>query len=642
MKNLKYLIFLLPALVLFSCSKYLDVVPDDVATLNSSFANANETEAYLFGCYHYLQAMGDVLGNPGFTTSGEIIYPDDLPSGTALQGSAQGFTLMQGTQNVQNPIYNYWDGYNYGQRLWEAIRKCNTFLDNVNTPPDVTTDERKRWIAEAKFLKAYYHYWLIRMYGAIPIADVALPVDATEDEVRQKQQTVDSCFNYVVGLLNQAIPDLPPIIQNTTTEDGRITQVIALAVKAEVLATQASPLYNGNPDYANIKGTDGENLYSATADNTKWQRAADACKAAIDAATANGYSLYQFVQKGQLTHLSDSTKEILTLQGAFNDSWNTEQLWTINNTFGYQMYVCPRVNDNAITVYDFFSNMGVPMAESELFYSSNGVPINEDKTFDYAGRYNVVQGDDANKYYVKKGYNTNKGNLNREPRYYADVAFDGAVWFGFGNTDDNNPNYINAVNGDAAPLDPLSYNPTGYWAKKLTPYQTTASGGSNSTFQPQNYYWPFMRLTGLWLLYAECLNEAGGPSATVYQYIDMVRARAGLQGVQQSWTQYSKNPGKPDTKDGLRQIIHQERRIELAFEGQAGWDLRRWKELQSVLTNPFQGWNTRTAAKTAASYYNIQNYYQPQFGIADYLFPIQKYDLLTNPNLVQTPYWQGY
>lgn len=642
----RYSLFLLIP-ICNSCSKYLDVVPDDVATLNSSFANANETEAYLFGCYNYLQQMGNPLGNAGFTASGEIIFPTDLPSNTSLNGAdLSGFNLMRGLQNVTNPLYNYWDGYNIrsgaGTRLWEAIRKCNTFLDNVNTPPDLGIDDKKRWIAEAKFLKAYYHYWLIRMYGPIPIEDKAMPVDAPEDSVREFQYPVDSCFNYVVNLLDQAIPDLPPTIQNTLTEAGRISQVIALAVKAEVLATEASPLFNGNPDYASFKGKHGENMFSTSIDPAKWQRAADACKAAIDAAQAQGAQLYQFVQQGGVTHMTDSTKELLTLQGAFVDSWNPEQIWTINTAFPYQIWAAPRVNDAAITVYDFFSNFGVPMAESELFYSNNGVPINEDKTFDYTNRYKVVQGDDANRFYVKKGYNTNKGNLNREPRYYADVAFDGGIWFGFGNTDDNNPNYINAVNGAAAPLDPISYNPTGYWAKKLTPYQTTASGGASSTFQSQNYYWPFMRLTGLWLLYAECLNEVSGPSAEVYKYIDLVRARAGLQGVEQSWSQYSRNPDKPNTKDGLRQIIHQERRIELAFEGQAGWDLRRWKELQSVLTNPFQGWNTRSKEKTASAYYNIQNYYQPQFGIADYLFPIQKYDLLINPNLVQTPYWQGY
>jgi len=440
----------------------------------------------------------------------------------------------------------------------------------------------------------------------------------------------------VVRLLDEAIPNLPPTIMNTITEDGRITQVIALAVKAEVLATQASPLFNGNPDYVSIKDVSGKPLYPASPDASKWQKAADACKAAIDAAQASGAALYQFVAQSGITHMSDSTKKLMNIQGAVTDSWNIEQIWTLNPGFGYQIQACPRVTSDATTVYDFFSNFSVPMGETELFYTNHGVPISEDISWDYPNRYKVVQGDDANGYYVKKGYSTNKGNLNREERYYADVAFDGSIWFGFGNTDDNNPNYINAVNGPASPTDPISYNSTGYWPKKLVPYLTASS---NSNFVQKGFSWPFMRLTALWLLYAECLNEANGPTADAYKWIDMVRARADLPGVQQAWSAYSRNPSKPATKEGLRDIIHQERRIELAFEGQAGWDLRRWKELQNLFATPFVGWSVQTQAKTTSAYYNLHTVYQPQFGLKDYLFPIQKYDLLVNSNLVQTPYW---
>jgi hypothetical protein len=189
------------------------------------------------------------------------------------------------------------------------------------------------------------------------------------------------------------------------------------------------------------------------------------------------------------------------------------------------------------------------------------------------------------------------------------------------------------VNGYASPPDKLRYNVTGYWAKKLVPYQTTFG----QTSVGQQYSWPFMRLTGLWLLYAECSNEVNGPSADAYSYVDQVRARAGLPGVVASWAQYSNNPGKPGSKDGLRQIIHQERRIELAFEGQAGWDLRRWKEIQNVLTPPVQGWNVFN--RTVKGYYQLVNVFQPVFSLKDYLYPIQDYDALVNPSLVQTPYW---
>jgi len=629
-----------PSLLLASCKKYLDVTPDNVATLESSFSNATEAKAYLFGCYSYLQKMADVRANAGFTTSGEIIFPYPLQDQSVLGGAGgdAAFQILRGTQNSANPILNYWDGYNQGVsggiNLWQAIRKCNTFLENIDRPRDIQPFEKTREIAEAKFLKAYYHYWLIRMYGPIPIADVALPVNATPDQVRIKQQSVDSCFRYVINLLDTAIAGLPTTIQNPAVEAGRATATIALAVKAEALATQASPLFNGNPDYASFVGKDGQPLFSTTYDPAKWQKAADACKAAIDAANTTGAGLYQLRMGGGVIHLSDSTKQLLTLQGAFVDSWNAEQIWTLNPPFGWQYMASPRVTaEAAANVFAVYSNFSVPLAESELFYTNNGVPINEDKKWDYANRYKTQPGDSANLYYIKLNYTSAKGNFNREPRYYADVAFDGSLWFGSGKLDDNNSNYVNAVNGFAAPFDQLRYNATGYWAKKLVPYQSTA--GTNSVWQ--SYSWPFMRLTGLWLLYAECLNEVGGPSGNVYSLVDQVRARAGLKGVVDAWSQYSNNPSKPSSKDGLRQIIHQERRIELAFEGQAGWDLRRWKEMQSVLAGPVQGWNVFN--KTVSGFYQVTNVFQPIFGIRNYLYPIQDYDLLTNPNLVQTPYW---
>ena len=140
-----------------------------------------------------------------------------------------------------------------------------------------------------------------------------------------------------------------------------------------------------------------------------------------------------------------------------------------------------------------------------------------------------------------------------------------------------------------------------------------------------------------YFLYAEALNELEGPSAQVYQYVDGVRARAGLKGVQESWNNYSRNPGKVSTKDGMREIIHKERRIELCLEGQSGWDLRRWKELQEVLSKPIQGWDI--FQEDAQNFFRPKTILIPVFGLKDYLWPIKDNDLTVNPNLVQSPNW---
>ena len=94
---------------------------------------------------------------------------------------------------------------------------------------------------------------MFQLYGPIPIVDVNLPISATEEEVRIKRDKVEIVVNYIVNLINEAAEDLPLKIQNEATEMGRLTQPAALAIKAKTLLLAASPLFNGNTDYANFK-----------------------------------------------------------------------------------------------------------------------------------------------------------------------------------------------------------------------------------------------------------------------------------------------------------------------------------------------------------------------------------------------------
>lgn len=618
-----------------SCKKYLDVTPDNTGTLEYAFRNRNEAENYLFTCYATMQHMSDQASDPSFTASGEIIYPNNLnehPIGET------GFNMVRGTQNAAAPQVNYWDGDTYGYPLFQALRRCNTMLENINQPTDLQAFEKQRWLAEIKFLKAYYHFYLLRMYGPIPLITDNLAINSSTDEVRVKRVAFDSCVSYIVSLLDEATPGLPAIIQNQAQEMGRATQLIALSLKAQVLMTAASPLFNGNPDYAGFKDQSGTNLFPATYDAAKWQKAADACKAAITACEASSLHLYTFVPPANVTTISDSLKQVLALQNTITDKWeiNPELIWALTPTFGYQSFCTPRLTQDAVVnITSAPSSFAVPIAIQELFYTDKGVPINEDKTWDYTNRYDLQTGDDDHRFYIKNGYQTVKAHFGREPRFYADLAFDGGIWFGNGVLDQNNPLYVQARGNTsfAGPKDLIRVNITGYWPKKLANYLTVY----DKSFTTAGFRMPLIRLAGLYLLYAEALNEVNGPTAEVLTYVDKVRTRAGLQGVQQSWTQYSKTPNKFTTKDGMRQIIHQERRIELCFEGQSGWDLRRWKELQGVLSSPLQGWNIYET--DAVNYYRPRTLITPAFAVREYLWPIKNYDLIVNKNLAQNPLW---
>ncbi|MES2457068.1 MAG: RagB/SusD family nutrient uptake outer membrane protein [Bacteroidota bacterium] len=633
----KYFYLIAIAVTSLSCKKYLDVTPENVGTIDYAFRNRNEAENYLFSCYATLQQLQYPQNNAGFTTSGEVIFPNNLTDNQSIDPT--GFNLVRGTQNTNNPGLNYWDGENGGQAIFRAIRRCNTMLENIDKPIDLSPGEKVRWISEVKFLKAYYHYYLFRMYGPIPVTDVNLPINSSPEDVKVKRAPADSVVNYIVRLLDESAPDLPLKISNLTEELGRITRPIALAVKADVLTTAASPLFNGNPAYAGFKDKSGQNLFSLTYDAKKWDRAALACAAAVNLCEENGYSLHTFNPTASLpAKLTDSLKTVLNLQTTITDKWeaNPELIWALNPVFGFgkQEYCMPRLTPDAAANLIAQGTFAVPIGQQELYYTNKGVPINEDKAWDYTGRNNLQTAQENDRFYIRSGYETVKAHFNREPRFYANVAFDGGIWYGNGKLDPENALYVQARGSAsyAGPKDNIRLNFSGYWPKKLVNYLTVY----DKTLTWEDFHYPLMRLSGLYLMYAEVLNEQD-KGASALPYIDKVRKRAGLPGVAEAWTTYSKNPGKYNTKDGLRQIIHQETRIELAFEGQAGWALRRWKELQDVMSRPLQGWNIYE--ESAINYYRPRTLISPVFNERNYLWPIKNDNLIVNSNLVQNPNW---
>ncbi|WP_291042594.1 RagB/SusD family nutrient uptake outer membrane protein [Dyadobacter sp. 50-39] len=622
--------------LLAGCKKYLDIIPDNVATIDNAFKMRVDAEKYLFTCYNNLPLFGNEGADPGFLTGDEFAtpYPPQGDINTEL------YRIARGEQNIVSPIANYWDN-----KFFQAIRECNIFLENVDKVRDLNDLEKKRWVAEVKFLKAYYHYYLLRMYGPIPIIKTNLPISASIEEVKVSRQHVDSVFNYTVTLMDEAIADLPAVLPIEFAELGRITKSIAMSVKAEVLVTAASPLFNGNPNYANLKNKNGDALFSTSVSGEKWEKARDACKAAIDACTANGNKLYEFVPRSVSTRVSDTTQLLMSIRAALTDKWNSELIWGASNSTGgggrgFQSLSQARLSPFTGTIPNesIGSMLAPPLHIAEMFYSSNGVPIEEDKTYPYAKRYSTLRKALASeKYYIKEGYTTVQLNYDREPRFYADLGFDGGIWFGQGKNDDNNTWVLEGKLGQTGGRQGASlYSVTGYWPKKLVNYNNAINDPAQQ-YTVEGYPFPIMRLADLYLLYAEALNETAGPDAEVYRWLDLVRKRAGLKGVVESWTKYSSKPSKVATKDGLREIIQRERMIELVFESKRFWDLRRWKVAENYLQRPINGWDI--TQREAVNYYRVRPVFTSTFSLKDYFWPISEKSLIVNPNLVQNPGW---
>lgn len=646
-KSLLILLMAVMASGLFACKKYLDVVPDNVATLENAFKLRVEAEKFLFTCYSFLPKNGDGWYNAAMTSADEIWYPQN---DQAHWHAA--FRIAQGQQNADAPLFDEWAGVRKGgngntrfdhQKLWVGIRNCNIFLENMRDMtkvPDITPTERSVWIGEVTFLKAYYLFYMMRMYGPIPLIKENIPIDAEIENTMSTRMPVDSCTNYISRLLDEAAELLPERIMDENTMLGRATKPIALAIKARLWIMAASPLFNGNPDYANFKDKEGVALFNPSFDPDKWVKARDAAKAAIESAEMNGFALYRY--QNDVHRLSDTMKTQLNIRNAVTQRWGIEHVWANSLMYFVNQALCmPPMERGSNT--DRFALQGVwapPIKIAKMFYTSNGVPIEEDKTLNFSNYAQLRTATAADRFYIEPNFVTARLNFDREPRFYADLGFDGGIWYqkdGNATGSDVNTFYVRAKNSERAGVGHFTnWSETGYFIKKLVHWESTTAGTAAPTWK--TYPWPEVRLADLYLLYAEALNEVEAGSARAIEYVDKVRERAGLKGVVESWSAYSNNPTKYTTQEGLRSIIHRERSIELVFEGQRFWDLRRWKEAATELNKDITGWSI--IGKTAESYYNERVIFSQKFvAPRDYFWPIGNYDTRRNLNLVENPGW---
>ncbi|MDR2038055.1 MAG: RagB/SusD family nutrient uptake outer membrane protein [Bacteroidales bacterium] len=625
-------------LVFNACDDYLDLVPDNIATIEHAFSMRSEAEKYLYTCYSYMPRDGNIALDPAIMGGDEMwsVIDPGQP-----QYSDEMFRIARGFQNANTPLAN-----NYWIDLYQALRDCNIFLENVGKVPDLPVWERDKWTAEVTFLKAYYHFYLVRMYGPIPLVKENLPITASEEEVKVSRVPVDDCFEYIVELIDEALPGLDSIIANPTREMGRITKPIAAAWKAKVLVTAASPLFNGNTDQSTLKNHDGTLLFNTNDDPEKWERAMTACREAIDICHRVGMGLYEYKPEYQQYKLTDTTMVELSIRNVFCEKWNSEIIWANTQTGSSAMQTLQRLSTANLDP-QYFSNSTLrsqlqpPLKIAEMFYTDNGVPIAEDKSRQGVNMYALRTAVEAEQLYVKNGYTTIELHFNREPRFYASLGFDGGIWYGQGKYD-NKPDdlfYIACRRSGNQGKKGQQFGPfTGYYWKKCVHYQNVQS--SVNGYNMQYYPWPIMRLADLYLLYAEAINEAEGPNgasqAELYQYIDAVRARAGLKGIVESWDTYANN-SKYESQAGMRQIIQQERLIELALEGQRFWDLRRWKTATDQFSRAIEGWKVNESAP--GKYYSVAPLYQQSFSTKDYFWPIMDSYIENNRNLVQNIGW---
>ena len=638
---------LLFSMSLLSACDYLDVVPDQIPTLDNAFSDRTTTLRYLSSCYWALPRCG-WNGNPAWCGAMEMCVNRQSQAYAGIQ-------VGLGADNASLTFFNYWSndvrsndaGGDWPRSLYAGIRECNTLLENIDKVGDIPVSERQRMIAEAKMLKAYMHYYLIIMYGPICPLRESQPVG--EDVEPPYREKVDDCFQYVFELMQEVIDSdaLPAEITSRNTELGRFTKAAAYSFLAKARVYYASDLFNGNTDYNMFLDHKGEAFFNQKYEDERWTKAAEACKAAMDVCAASNVRLYEASDYRKQGEMSDSTLRLQTLRSALSETWytNPEIIWgNYAWPMGDIVWACiPRLESSTARAY---GQMSVPFSTVDLFYSNRGVPIEEDTEWladdkkKYNERFNTRTGDASHKYYIAEGETTAAMNFDREPRFYSSLGFDRGKWYGnyYRQLPDIQSPIVRCRWGEySSGILPDGYNCTGYYPKKLA--------NLSSVFESANTimlveYAADIRFADVLLLYAEALNETtpsedARPNPEVYTLIDRIRERAGLEGIEESYRKYTLNPDAPSTKKGMREIIRRERKIELALEGHYYWDCRRWKTAISELNRSIQGWNSLQS--TEAEYYKPVTVYEQHFVQRDYLSPIPEGDFIKNPRLKQNP-----
>ena len=640
-------------IILSSCSKYLDVVPDNTMTLEDLFKQKEEAWDALAKVYSYMP-QDDQTHVTTWTLGDEWLGRLDLNNNT---GDLRAIRIMRGLQTVSDPQLGCWSGTAGGKRFYEAIRQANVFLANIDKVPDMTDLEKKEWKAQVKFLKGYYNFLLVQRYGPIVIADELVTADAQTDQLFLPRSKVNDCFDYIIKLMDEAIPDLTE--RTTSVNLGQVDQVVAKAIKARVMLFRASPFFNGNMEYfGDFLDHDGESFFPLTYDKERWKDAIDAINVALDACNTNGIALYTFEKepyafdREDYAANHDKLKKLYDLSMVITDPWNKELIWGYSNINIYgqgelahssNIRLPEGYGDGVTNTAEYsWQWMGATYCMAERYYTKNGVPIDEDQTFDLDKKWDVIVTPGAEdpayeeiRGIMQPGAETINLYMNRESRFYANLGITGGYWRTHG-VRINTMMYAGKDGGYNSSQHTTDFIETGIGVKKFV-HPESKSGAWQRTIK---YPYPIIRLADLLLMKAEALNEySDAPTQEVYDAINKVRERAGIPNVEDVWSDASivRSVNKHKTKEGMREIILQERGIELAFEGSRYWDMLRYKKAATEFSTPVWGWTY--TGQTGADFFVLEAKQTRKFTITNCLWPIDLNEMNTNSKLIQNPGW---
>lgn len=358
---------------------------------------------------------------------------------------------------------------------------------------DAPFDEatKQEMTGEMRYINGWIYANLIWRYGGVPIITDLFSLD--DEDYSVTRDSYSDCVDFILGELDEAISLLPD--KRSGDEVGLVSADAARALKARVLLYAASPLNNPENDLS------------------RWQAASDAAEELID----TRYILHDDYQRLFL----DPNDEVI--HARYFTQANSHALSLQVGRNGDNGWGSDSPTQNLVDDYEM----------------SNG-----EMPFDESGNVNPASGYDPQNPYA-----------DRDPRFYASILHDGAMWMGretetFEDGRDSRTGPIAAWNGSMS----------GYYLKKYVQEEIPPVGSSVQATTP----WIMFRYAEVLLNYAEAQFELGHEDIA-RDYLNMVRSRTGVE-----------MPDVTAAGDDLREAIRHERRIELVFEGHRYFDVRRW------------------------------------------------------------------
>ena len=524
-------------------------------------------------------------------------------------------------------FHRYGDCYKYIRQANIFLQKAHPIMTTGTQGDQLLEDELTQMKANVRFMRAFYHYLLFEQYGPIILVKDKI-YNATEDQ-DVPRNTVDEVIEYIDSELTAVASELTqePIFED---KDYRAwpTKGVPLAVRAKLWLYAASPLLNGGYREAlSVTNPDGTRLFPDY-DAGKWEKALAACKDFIDYAEAGRYELYK-EYKDDNGAVIDPDKSVYNLF----QKYTHEIIWaTANNDWGgmngdaFDRRIAPRCEKNGL------GSTGVTQELVDAFYMKDGFPVSAtaylpQSTLYQEEGYGTYK--DQNDNFSKKYTNVTVSNryLNREPRFYNTVFFNGRQW-------PVSCNQVLFYNGGNSGVQEGQATLTGYMLfKRFNRSVSLTNPGVASQFRPSIIF----RLADFYLMYAEAANEVNPNDARVLKYLNLVRERAGLPDIE------TLNPAIRGNQELQRAAIQRERQIELATEGQRYFDVRRWmiadKNGEGRQNGYVHGMNVRGESNDKEDFNRIVEASQIVFNRKMYLYPMPDSEMRKTKNLVQNPGW---